>query len=144
MNTKMLSTRRILICSLLAGAGIQAAQAADLTVRLSPITSSQGKVMLALYDSEASFRKTAAAMQQADAMEGEMTFTFNGLEPGEYAVTVMHDLNGNTELDANLLGIPREPWGASLQGKRVFGPPSWNKTRFTLTDAGFSLDITMR
>jgi len=69
--------------------------------------------------------------------------TFNGLDAGEYAVMVFHDVNGNDKLDTNLLGMPSEPWGASLQGKRVFGAPGWDDTRFSVADTNVSIAIKL-
>jgi len=56
---------------------------------------------------------------------------------------VYHDVNDNAKLDTNLLGLPTEPWGASLQGKRVFGAPGWKDTRFELSESDFSLTIRL-
>ena len=56
---------------------------------------------------------------------------------------VFHDLNSNGKLDSNLFGIPKEPWGGSLQGKSVFGAPGWTDTQFELTDAGKTITIEL-
>ncbi|MEM7376457.1 MAG: DUF2141 domain-containing protein [Pseudomonadota bacterium] len=142
MNTHR--PRRALRAALLAAVCAGTASAADLTITLDPVADSDGTVMLALYSSASSFRETLHAAQQAPAIAGTMQFTFSNLAPGDYAVMVMHDRNGNGELDTNLLGLPREPWGASLQGKRVFGPPGWEDTRFTVPADGYALSITLR
>ena len=44
----------------------------------------------------------------------------------------MHDENGNGELDANFVGIPREPWAFSNNARGNFGPPTWEDTKFEL------------
>ena len=54
------------------------------------------------------------------------------LPPGTYAVTVYEDLNGNHKLDHNLIGIPREPVGASNNPKGRFGPPRFSECAFSL------------
>jgi len=72
-----------------------------------------------------------------------MVFSFPDLASGSYAIMVFHDVNSNDKLDTNLLGMPKEPWGGSLQGKSVFGAPGWNDTKFELTDAGKSIDIML-
>ena len=52
----------------------------------------------------------------------------------EVAVTAFQDLNGNNKMDANPMGIPTEPYGAS--GKPLmFGPPTWSDTKVVLTTA---------
>ncbi|NJM99466.1 MAG: DUF2141 domain-containing protein [Phormidesmis sp. RL_2_1] len=38
---------------------------------------------------------------------------FEGLEPGTYAVSVLHDENGDNQLDTGMFGIPAEGFGFS-------------------------------
>lgn len=52
------------------------------------------------------------------------------LAPGDYAVSLLHDENGNGKLDKNLLGIPKEGVGFSQNPRLAFGPPTYAATRF--------------
>ena len=122
---------------------LSTAAAADLTVTISSVEKAEGKIMLAIYDSEDNFRKTEKIATSKPATSGDMVFSFSDLTAGAYAVMVFHDRNSNGKLDTNLLGIPKEPWGGSLQGKSVFGAPGWADTQFELTDAGMSISITL-
>ena len=117
--------------------------AADLTVTIGPVKQSAGELMVAVYNSADTFSETALTAQRTPAKEGDVVVTFNGLDAGEYAVMVFHDVNGNDKLDTNLLGMPSEPWGASLQGKRVFGAPGWDDTRFSVADTNVSIAIKL-
>jgi len=54
------------------------------------------------------------------------------LPAGEYAIMLFQDLDSNEELDTNLMGIPREPWGGSLQGKTIMRAPEWNDVKFKI------------
>lgn len=45
------------------------------------------------------------------------------VKPGKYAVVAFHDVNGNEELDKNMLGIPTEPYGFSNNARGMLGPP---------------------
>jgi len=63
--------------------------------------------------------------------------------PGEYALVVHHDKNGNGELDKNFIGIPREPLGFS-NGYRPKGPPGYRRAVFDLaTDSEESLTVEL-
>lgn len=117
--------------------------AADLTVTIADVAKAEGEIMLAIYDSENNFRKTEAIAARKPATKGEMIFSFPDLTAGDYAVMVFHDRNSNGELDTNLMGMPKEPWGGSLQGKSVFGAPGWSDTRFELEEDGTSIIITL-
>lgn len=118
--------------------------AADLVVNVGTIAKAKGQMMVALYNSAESFRKTVVEAAAVPATTGEMQFTFTNLDAGDYAVLVYHDVNDNGELDSNLLGMPKEPWGASLEGKKIFGAPSWSKTRFSVDDNGKSVNIKLK
>lgn len=65
------------------------------------------------------------------------------LPPGRYAVSVYEDLNRNHKLDHNVIGIPREPVGASNNPKGRFGPPRFAECSFELgaTDETIIINI---
>ncbi len=73
----------------------------------------------------------------------ETILEIKDLPPGEYAVIVFQDLNGNNELDKSFLGIPTEPVGASNNPSYRFGPPRWEDCKFQMPEGDHSLDITM-
>lgn len=56
---------------------------------------------------------------------------FNGMGAGIYAVGMLHDENGNDQLDTNWLGIPSEGFGASRDAKPKFGPPKFRDAAFS-------------
>lgn len=60
---------------------------------------------------------------------------FTGVPAGDYALTVLHDENGNARVDT-LMGIPREGVGFSRNPVFRFGPPSFASARFHLAAEG--------
>lgn len=118
--------------------------AAELNIMLTNIESDIGNMRIALYDNEATFGKEPMRALSIPAVVGEMNITVDDLPEGNYAVMLYQDINSNNELDTNLFSLPREPWGASLGGKAVFGPPSWQATQFTLPASGIQITITIR
>lgn len=65
------------------------------------------------------------------------------LPAGTYAVSVYEDLNGNHKLDHNLIGIPREPVGASNNPKGRFGAPRFAECAFELGRTGKTITINI-
>jgi acyl-CoA reductase-like NAD-dependent aldehyde dehydrogenase/uncharacterized protein (DUF2141 family) len=65
------------------------------------------------------------------------------LPPGTYAASAYEDLNGNHELDHNLIGIPTEPIGVSGDSSRRFGPPRFDDCSFRLGDTGQTIIIVL-
>lgn len=60
----------------------------------------------------------------------EATVTLSDLEPGVYAVAVMHDEDGDKKFRTGLFGIPREGFGFSKNPTVYFGAPSFSKVSF--------------
>jgi uncharacterized protein (DUF2141 family) len=56
------------------------------------------------------------------------------LKPGKYAFKYFHDENKNEKLDTNWIGVPTEGFGFSNNAEGMFGPPSFDKTIFTLKE----------
>jgi uncharacterized protein (DUF2141 family) len=54
------------------------------------------------------------------------------VEPGDYAVAVFHDVNGNGKLDTRLFGIPKEPYGFSNNFRPRFAAPKFSECRVSV------------
>lgn len=102
------------------------------TVEVQNVRPDQGMLMIAAYAGAASFNKApVAALQMRPGGATTMTFPLCGLSGGSVALTLYQDLNGNGKLDANVFGIPTEPWGAS--GKpAAMSAPTWETTSVPL------------
>ena len=71
------------------------------------------------------------------------TCTFPDLPAGTIAVTVLHDLNDNDELDKNRIGIPKEPLGFSNGARIRFGPPKFDDATFAFAGEDATIAITV-
>jgi uncharacterized protein (DUF2141 family) len=63
---------------------------------------------------------------------------------GTYAVSVIHDEDGDGKLDTSWLGIPREGVGVSMNAKGKAGPPKYKDAKFVLDAAEKKLKIKVR
>jgi uncharacterized protein (DUF2141 family) len=63
------------------------------------------------------------------------------LPPGQYAVSVLHDENGNQKMDKNFLGIPKEGWGVSNNVRPSMSAPKFADAAFQLPADGLKLHI---
>lgn len=66
-----------------------------------------------------------------------------GLAPGRYAVSLVHDENGNGRLDKALL-IPREGFGFSRNPKIGFGPPKFSAVEVAVGDGNVRIPVKMK
>jgi uncharacterized protein (DUF2141 family) len=68
-----------------------------------------------------------------DVTDTSLEFTVE-LPEGEYAISLYHDVNENNELDTGSYGIPIEAYGFSNNVKGFMGAPSFEKSKFSLTE----------
>lgn len=67
----------------------------------------------------------------------------DGIAPGDYALSLIHDENGNGKLDTRL-GIPREGVGFSRNPRLAFGPPSFASVRFAIPAGEVRTTVTVK
>lgn len=65
------------------------------------------------------------------------------LAPGNYAIAIIHDENGNGKLDT-FAGIPREGVGFSRNPVLRFGAPSFQSASFAVTGGAVEQDIKLK
>lgn len=118
----------------------------SLSLHLGGFRSAEGQALIAVYRGEDGFPGDPGRAWKKFAMKiagDRVSVDLPGVPVGEYAAVVVHDENGNNDLDTNWLGIPREGVGASNNAKGRMGPPRWRDARFTVTAAGAVQRITL-
>ena len=65
------------------------------------------------------------------------------VEPGDYAIAVYHDENGNGKMDKRIFGIPKEPYGFSNDVKPVMSAPKFSECQFTVGEGGKAISIKL-
>ncbi|HEY0925035.1 DUF2141 domain-containing protein [Brevundimonas sp.] len=110
------------------------AGADDATVTLTFETGARtGKVMVALYDSEAAYQSgRPVAAREVDA-SGSVVAVFDHLPAGDYAMRAFHDVNGDGQMNTNPFGMPVEPYAFSNNAVGNMGPASWERARFSVS-----------
>jgi uncharacterized protein (DUF2141 family) len=124
-----------------------AADDASLTIELSGLSEAEGNVYIAVYDNPEDWLGDEVAVgvevSITEALVDEMVVASLDLPPGEYAISIYYDANGNGELDTNFIGIPKEPVALSNNAKAKFGPPKYKDAVFTLSAEGLTQRIQM-
>ena len=119
----------------------------QLTVRVSGLRSSAGKVRVEVFNSSKGFPKDEASalksvwIDASQAQQGVITTTFKDLPSGDYAVLSFHDENGNGVLDRNAFGKPKE--GFAISNNPSGHPPSFDASKFALTAPEQSVSLTL-
>ena len=114
------------------------AQTADNKVVLTFETGARtGMVMVALYDTAASFNGSGAGdravAQTAISASGRVVATFDNLPAGDYAVKAFHDVNGDGQMNTNTFGMPTEPYAFSNNAVGNMGPARWDRAHFAVS-----------
>ena len=137
------------LLTIVAVAGLVCAQApaADLTIEVRGIRSADGRVYVAVHgpEAKATFPSGSGVVKGLNepARTGTLRFVARDLSPGQYAVSVYHDENGNGELDTNLIGIPSEGYGFGNDASATFGPPSFKAAAVTLGETSAVAALTL-
>ncbi len=118
------------------------AHAADLHVKVEKVKSTNGKLMLTLYNSADSYLKTPSHSASATPTAGDTVVTFKDVAPGEYALSGYHDENANGKIDTGSMGIPTESYGFGNNASGAMGPPSFDKARVSVPAGGASTSLT--
>lgn len=118
----------------------------DLSINVLGLQSTDGQVVAQLFQEGDDVFATPRLRQTKAILERQAALVFSGLEAGRYAVIVFHDINGNGQLEHNVLRLPAEPLGFSngFQLGLFSGMPNSHKLAFTLSRDKQSLDILVR
>ncbi len=117
------------------------AQGATVTLTIENIGSAEGQVLASLHSAETFLTGPGLQNARAEASPGQVKITFEDVAPGTYAISGMHDLNGNYQMDFGADGMPGEPWAMSGKPSQQ-GPPSFNLSKFEVT--GENLHLSLR
>lgn len=127
----------VLFTSLLSA---QNTEGITVTVTVENVMSDSGKIMTSLH-SAATFMKGAGIVDLEEAAKkGAVTFTFENVKPGSYAIMVLHDANNNQRMDFETNGMPKESYGMS-GNDMTMGPPSFDGAKFEITNADKEISI---
>ncbi|MEM8546724.1 MAG: DUF2141 domain-containing protein [Pseudomonadota bacterium] len=139
-------TPTLLTCAalaLVASPGVAEDAGGAVTVTLTGLPSTEGRVYVGLCDAAGwETFKCMNAMLTPDP-DG-VTHTWDNVAPGTYGITVLHDENGNGKMDFNFFGAPKEKWGSSNNPPPRMGRSKWEDVQFTVADADLTLTIRMQ
>ena len=124
----------IFLVSLFIHATSVLAQTASLEVKVNNIKSKKGSIRVGLFNTEKDFLKNAVEGKVVKASGDEIMVVFENLQPGDYALSVIHDENENGKLDSNVFGIPKEGFAFGNNAMGSFGPPSFEKAKIAIGD----------
>jgi len=123
---------------------------ATLRVKVRGLRSNSGQVGCTVFDTADAFptkADKAVAKVLVPITRSGNTFDavceFPQLPAGTYAVSVMHDENGNGKMDFNFLHMPKEGYGASRDHLPMMSPPSFDDCKLPIGPGLTEIDVHM-
>lgn len=119
-----------------------------LTVVISSIPNDRGQIGCSLYSKAEGFPSTpdkADVVMYVKSKSKKATCVFEGVKPGKYAISVMHDENNDGKLETSIVGRPKESWGVSNNvAPERFGPPKYEAARFSYSGDSKTINVKLR
>lgn len=121
----------VLIFTLLVSSIFANAQEAKGTIKVTidNVTSDEGKVIVALHTSDTFLRGNGVMNQESTIKNGKVSFVFENVPAGTYAIMALHDVNENNRMDFEDSGMPKESYGMS-GNEMAMGPPTFDMAKF--------------
>ena len=130
----------------LGSTSVAAADVATLSVSVSGLRNMKGNVLVCVTANPKFFpncSKDPNSHRARVAARNSSTIRFDGVAPGTYAASLMHDENGNDKLDMAIM-IPREGFGFSRNPAVVTGPPKFKSAAFIVSAGTASQSVKMK
>lgn len=132
---RFLSLMAFCLLALLLQAAVPAANAHKLTIRFTDLRVDKGIILIIVFNQPEGFPGEPTKgyrILKGDVVNKQALVVLDNMPVGTYAVACVHDENINGKLDTNMVGIPKEGYGASNDASRPFGPPTFDQAKFDL------------
>ncbi|GAB4037553.1 DUF2141 domain-containing protein [Spirosoma gilvum] len=115
----------------------------NLTIEVHNVQTLNGSVFIALFAAGKEFPSGKPIEGEKVAAASHSVQASFSVEPGEYAIAVFHDENGNGQLDKRIFGIPKEPYGFSNNFRPKMSAPKFTDCRFTVGTSSKTIRIKL-
>ncbi len=118
-----------------------------ISIRIDNIRNTEGTLDIALFRSEKGFPdepEKAFALTSVTSASAPEEIVIENIPYGTYALSILHDENGNRKMDKTWIGKPKEGFGTSNNPKIRFGPPEFDESGFVLDCASVTMAIDMK
>jgi uncharacterized protein (DUF2141 family) len=103
-----------------------------LSVRVDNVRPDQGEVRVAMFAEGAWLSEQPVAALRTASSGATVTLRLPAPSAGRYGLAAYQDINGDGELNRNMIGIPTEPYAFSNNAPLRFGPPTFEDAALEL------------
>ena len=137
MKTVTLTLGLLLVCFL---GFSQEKTGNSIVVSIENVLSDEGKVMVSLHTQDTFMKGPGIQNLESTIENGKVSFTFQNVPEGTYAIMALHDINENQRMDFESNGMPKESFGMS-GNDMSFGPPNFEMAKFNVAGEDLKFDI---
>ena len=118
---------------------------AKLCVKVRNVENEGGTLRIGIFNKQTGIFSTTYKWDDVKVLNGQSEYTFliDSLPYDDYAVAVYHDLNDDNDLNANLVGIPIEPFALSNLNT-IVAIPTFEKIKFSLTSPKKEIVLSLK
>ena len=111
------------------------------TIEIQNIQSAEGKIHISIFKPSPNFpdKDKPVESKSMAATKGTLRTTID-IPPGDYALAVFHDVNGNGKIDKRLF-IPKEPYGFSNNVRPKLSAPKFADCQVRVSNAAQTIRI---
>lgn len=122
-------------------ANAQDVQGITVKVTIENVLSDEGQILTSLHTQDTFMRGPGIQNFQSKAKTGSISFVFEDVKPGAYAISSLHDANENQRMDFQDSGMPKEHYAMSGNEMNQ-GPPTFQDVKFEVN--GEDLELNLR
>ncbi|MBD2482355.1 DUF2141 domain-containing protein [Planktothrix sp. FACHB-1365] len=126
---------------------VQAQTKSKITLSIDGLKNKNGQVCVSLFASNKGFPSNgddAIQSRCTSITQVPVVMTFDNLQPGSYAIAVLHDANNDKTANRNGLGIPTEGFGFSKNPAILTGPPKFNDAAVVVAGDNTNINIKLQ
>lgn len=103
-------------------------------------------MQIAIYDSPQSYLERDDPRFKAviEVDSAYLTWDLCGIPPGDYALMMFHDRNGNDRFDYGFMGLERESYGFSNNARPGLSPPPFARASFQVRQGANRIRVELR
>jgi uncharacterized protein (DUF2141 family) len=108
-----------------------------ITVVVNGFKNTNGNCIINLYNKSEGFPNSNTLVYKTITTKiknNSAQIVFDNIEPGTYAVSILHDANSDGMLNKNMFGIPKEGYGASNNIIPSLSSPNFEDSKFEISN----------
>lgn len=137
----------VLLTSMAMPIDVLAESVSNLTIDIDGLQNDRGQICLSVFADGKGFPsdgKNAIDRQCVPVIHSSVSVTFKNLQPGNYAVAVLHDANQDNKINTNFFGIPTEGFGFSQNPTISIGTPKFADSAFIVQGSDTKIKIKLQ